>query len=72
MLFQDAPKEKTHLRNIFTNKILSHKSDDLPTDKTLSHDTHKIHPQNSEEKIEVEDTFLSHKLARHKLHIFNI
>lgn len=62
MLFQDAPKEKTHLRDTSTSKILSHKFDDLPTDKTLSRDIHKIHPQKSDE-IKVQDTFLSHKLV---------
>lgn len=71
MLFQDAPKEKTHLRDTSTSNILSHKFDDLPTDKTLSRDIHKIHPQKSDE-IKVQDTFLSHKLARNNLHIFNI
>lgn len=67
MLFQDILKEKKH--NTPTSKLLSRKFDDNSKDKTLSRDTpiDKIHPQKSDDEIEVYNI-----IARHKLHIFNI
>lgn len=59
ILFQDTPEEKIHLRDTSTNKTLPHKIDEVSKDKTLPRDTptHKIHPQKSNEKIEVYNAY---------------
>lgn len=50
-------KEKPHLRDTSISKILPHKIDKISKDNTLSRDTptHKIHPQKTDEKIEVQN-----------------
>lgn len=48
-----------------TSSKISHKSDDIPIDKTHSlsvTSTYKIHPQKSDEEIEVYNIIMRHEL----------